>query len=123
MASGPLPNRIGSWVLTNCSIGSVPIMTVSYSSLLQNKSRGLAQDEASGDATLSVNVSTFLSQLAATFLDRGQDWYQMLARWYSQMSFERGSPSHVDLDRIIRPEIIREIDFERGETRTRAATD
>ena len=42
MANGRLPHRIGSWGLTNCSIGSVPIMTVSYSSPLHNKSRGLA---------------------------------------------------------------------------------
>src|SRR5437867_2619948 len=48
MASGPLPNLIASCMLTNCSIGSVPIMTVSYWSLLHNKSRGLALGQQIG---------------------------------------------------------------------------
>ena len=42
MASGPLPNRLGSWGWTHGSIGSVPMTTVSYSNLLHNKFRGLA---------------------------------------------------------------------------------
>src|SRR5262249_42615487 len=48
---------LGSCVLTNCSIGAMPIMIVSYLSLLHNKSRGLA---------LGSNLNPILTQLAKT---------------------------------------------------------
>jgi len=68
----------------------------------------------------SVDILSFLTQHAETFLDRGQAWHRRLSAWYRKMPF--GQLPDAQLEEAIRPQKIREIDFERGVERTRDAT-
>jgi hypothetical protein len=71
--------------------------------------------------TQQVDIPTFLEKHAGEFLDRGQSWYRPLARYYRNEAFGE-APDGVNLDEVTHPTTIREIDFERGVERERAAT-
>jgi hypothetical protein len=84
----------------------------------------LSVPAADGQLTTSteqVSVKSFLQDHAQSFLDRSQRWHEELAEYHQQMSYGRATDAQ--LDAPIRPDRITEIDFERGVSRERAATE
>jgi hypothetical protein len=68
-----------------------------------------------------VPVSDFLRSHAATFVEKGQTWHKRQAAIYRELPF--GQLSKAELDKPIRPSRIIEVDFERGQTRSREANE
>lgn len=71
--------------------------------------------------TASVSASDFLKSHAATFLDKGQDWYKTLAAYYKHMPFDQLSDE--ELDEPIHPDQIKVINFEEVSETIRQATE
>jgi hypothetical protein len=68
-----------------------------------------------------VLVSDFLKSYAGTFEEKGQIWHKRQAAIYGELSF--GQLAASELDKPIRPNRIIEVDFERGQTRSREANE
>jgi hypothetical protein len=71
--------------------------------------------------TQPATATSFLNEHAVTFLDRGQVWHKERAYLHTRLPFDRLSDS--ELDKKIRPTQITEVDFERGRTISRSATE
>lgn len=72
-------------------------------------------------AAQPVGVGTFLREHISGFLDRGQDWYEMLGAFYEHSPFSQKSSSF--LDKVLDFKSVKVFDFERGTWEERAATE
>jgi len=76
--------------------------------------------DAPDTAAEVVDMCTFLKKHIAGFLDRGQDWYEMLSAYYEHTSFRQQSDTF--LDELMDFKRVKLFDFERGTCEERPTT-